>query len=184
MNSTLEKHFARLEQSKNEILTLIATLTEHEFHQSIHGKWSVGQILIHIVTSERLALEYMKKKSLGIAHAGTSGLIEPLKLTLLQLSQRLPIKYKVPKVIREKTPDAPSKQELIEMWNRERQNLRNFLESIPDNYVNKKIFKHPIAGMFNPSQGIVFLRAHLLHHRPQVVRISSSFKPQASQQVA
>lgn len=181
MNSTLERQFRLLQESTDHILALITPISESEFQRKEPDRWSIGQILIHILTSEKLALQYMKKKSLGVDTLPNSGLIEPVKLTILKISQRLPIKYKVPKLIREKTPDAPRKDEFLLMWQNERQQLRTFLESIPHEHVNKKIFKHPIAGMFNASQGVAFLREHLLHHRPQIVRLTSSLRPQASQ---
>ena len=184
MNSILERQFSLLQQSKDNILALISPIDESEFHKNTPGSWSIGQILVHLVTSERLALEYMKKKSLGVDTLEKSGFIESVKLAILKISQRLPIKYKVPKTIRERTPEPPRKDELLLLWQNERQQLKMFLESIPHQHVNKKIFKHPIAGMFNASQGVAFLREHLLHHRPQIVRLVSRFKSQASRQVA
>jgi hypothetical protein len=62
-------------------------------------------------------------------------------------------------------------EELLKMWEAERLKLKTFLTSIDEKHVNKLIFKHPIAGMFNIAQGVAFLREHLIHHQPQIVRI-------------
>lgn len=180
MNSKLQQQVDLLEQLKADILEVVSALDEQDFSHSEGGKWSVGQILIHIVTSESLALQYMKKKSLGLENLENSGFIEPIKLTLLKISQRLPIKYKVPKGIHEKTPAVPSKEELLLAWEKVRFDLESFLESIEEKNINKKIFKHPIAGMFNAAQGVAFLREHLLHHKPQVTRLVSRFRSQVS----
>jgi hypothetical protein len=60
------------------------------------------------------------------------------------------------------------------MWEEERSKLQMFLTSIDEKHINKKIFKHPIAGMFNAAQGVAFLREHLIHHRPQIVKLVKS----------
>lgn len=174
MNSKLQVQFDLLEDARHDVITLISRLDEIGFNKGNGNKWSVGQILIHIVTSEKLALQYMRKKSLGVDSLKESGFVEPVKLTILKISQRLPIKYKVPKNIREKTPEPVSKEQLIQLWDQSRAEMKAFLESIEEKNVNKKIFKHPIAGMFNARQGVTFLREHLLHHKPQIARITKS----------
>lgn len=180
MNSKLQHQLRLLEKLKNDITEVVSHLNETNFKRSVGNKWSVGQILIHIVTSERLALQYMQKKSLGIDRLENAGFIEPIKLTVLKISQRLPIKYKVPKAIHDKTPEAPSKEELFRAWDLSRSELKSFLETIEEKNINKKIFKHPIAGMFNVTQGVAFLREHLLHHKPQITRLASGFRLHAA----
>jgi hypothetical protein len=174
MNYKLRVQFDRLEKARHDVIKLISPIDETDFMKEKGNKWSLGQILIHIVTSEKLALQYMRKKSLGVDSIKDSGFVEPMKLMVLKISQRLPIKYKAPKIIREKTPQPVPKTQLIRLWDESRSDLRKFLESIEDKNVNKKIFKHPIAGMFNASQGVAFLREHLLHHKPQILRLSKS----------
>ncbi len=179
MNPALQKQFDRLEYVRKEIVSHISALQDHEYHGRTGQKWSIAQILTHILTSEKLALQYMKKKSLGIGNVGNTGPLERAKLVLLKISQRLPIKYKAPKGIQEKTPEALGKHELLKAWEEERENLSTFLNSISSGNEKRKIFKHPIAGMFNAAQGVAFLREHLLHHKPQIKRLISSHKRKA-----
>lgn len=177
MNLKLQHQFNRLESTRAEIIALLANIAEPSFHKSENGKWSIAEILMHIITSERLAVLYMRKKSLGVDTLKDSGLIEPLKVLVLQVSQRLPLKYKVPTSIGEKTPIAPPKDELLKIWEDERAKLKQFLSGIEDKHVRKLIFKHPIAGMLNAVQGVIFLREHLVHHKPQIVRLKRKIQP-------
>lgn len=176
VNSKLQHQFNLLEQTRTEIVNLLSDVDQASFERSMRGKWSIAQILIHVITSERLAVLYMRKKSLGVDALKDSGIIEPLKLLVLQVSQRVPLKYKVPTSIRDKTPVPPSKEEMLKMWEEERAKLSKFLSSIDDKDVRKMIFKHPIAGMLNAAQGVAFLREHLIHHRPQIVKLISTSK--------
>ena len=66
----------------------------------------------------------------------------------------------------------PCKEELLKSWEETRQELKSFLESIEEKNIHKKIFKHPIGGMLNVIQGVAFLREHLLHHKPQIIKLT------------
>jgi hypothetical protein len=170
MNHDLLKAYDALEQSRHKLLQEVAQLSSEQYRKEPNGKWSAAQIVTHIIASEKLALLYMKKKSMGMASLENSGFLEPIKLTLLKISQRLPIRYKAPSEIIKHTPEAMPLDAAIKDWDNLRTKLRAFLESIDDANVKKKIFKHPIAGRFNAIQGITFLREHLLHHLPQIKR--------------
>jgi len=170
MTPQLKRSFDRLEKERRRILLLIDPLTEEQFSRSVDGKWSVAQILTHIVTSENLALGYMKKKSLGLSSLPDSGFSEVVKLGLLKISQRLPIRYKVPKGIEERTPEPLDKQSLLKQWEAVRGELHALLSGIDKKHNRKLVFKHPVAGMFNAWQGVSFMREHLLHHLPQIQR--------------
>jgi uncharacterized damage-inducible protein DinB len=171
MNAELLRIIEKLEKDKELIFTHVARLSPDQYHHKPNEKWSVGQILTHLLTSERLALLYMRKKSLGIANLNNSGWMEPVKLILLQLSQRLPLRYKAPKPIVDHTPEALDFDDLKKQWGASRSELRTFLETIDEQNVRKLIFKHPIAGRFNAMQGVTFLHEHMLHHLPQIKRL-------------
>jgi hypothetical protein len=170
MHQALHTQFDKLELLRKKVVEDVSSLSTDRYFKQSKNKWSIAQILTHILISEQLALGYMKKKSLGIDRLQNSSWKESLKLTLLKVSQRLPIKYKAPKTILDKTPEPLSFEDLSKDWLRTRIDLRAFLETIQQENVRKKIFKHPIAGMFDAPRGISFLREHLLHHLPQIRR--------------
>jgi uncharacterized damage-inducible protein DinB len=171
MNTELLQIFKKLEKDREQLLNSLTHLSPEQYHRNVHGKWSASQILTHLLTSERLALIYMKKKSRGLASLNNSGWLEPIKLFLLQVSQRLPIRYKAPKPILDHTPPALGFDELKEQWSTSRMELKIFLETIDEENVRKMIFKHPVAGRFNATQGLTFLHEHMLHHLPQIKRL-------------
>jgi hypothetical protein len=171
MNAALISVFKKLEEGREQLLISIAHLSPDQYQRSVDGKWSVSQILTHLLTSERIALVYMKKKSLGVAMLRNSGWLEAVKLLLLQASQRLPVRYKAPQPIVDQTPSALTFSELKNQWRTCRMELKNFLETIDEQNVRKMIFKHPVAGRFNALQGMTFLHEHMLHHLPQIKRL-------------
>lgn len=172
MNGALQKVFWQLEKQRKELQARINHLPEERFNKSMErGKWSIAQILTHLVTSERLSLGYMKKKIQGAEQAGNSGIWEEIKLVILIISQRLPLKFRAPKVVTENTPPALSKQELFSLWENSRSELKNFLEATDERHTRKLIFKHPVAGRLDVRQALVFFGEHIRHHRPQINRL-------------
>jgi hypothetical protein len=171
MNANLKAVFEKLEREREQILLRVAPLNEEQYRRSVLGKWSISQILTHLVTSERLALIYLKKKSQGVDSLKNSGWVESTKLILLQLSQRLPIRYRVPTSIAAHTPEALTFEALSHQWQLSRNELKSFLESIDEKHIKKLVFKHPVVGKLDIIQGVTFLREHLLHHLPQINRL-------------
>lgn len=172
MNKLLASVLAELEKQREEILQSVSHLPDDAFNRAPQpGKWSVAQILTHILTSEKLSLGYMKKKVQGIDQLKDSGLSESLRLWLLIVSQRIPVKYKAPKVVVENTPETLSLARVTEEWTNFRKELAAFLSTIDDKHARRVIYKHPLAGRFDVRQTLIFFREHINHHRPQIDRI-------------
>ena len=172
MNKKFQLLFDAVETDRAQLLNKVSRLTPEQF-MKVPGpeKWSVSQILTHIMVSERLSVGYMKKKSLGIDQLDNAGIVEDLKMLILKISQRMPVRYRAPKVVLENTPEALTLEQLNQQWNEVRQNLKGLFESIEDKNVKKKIYKHPVAGRLDAAQAVSFFNEHIHHHWPQVKRL-------------
>lgn len=170
MHANLKRTFEQLETLRKFILQKLDGIAEEKLLEiPAPGKWSILYTLARILTAERMSLVYMKKKSLGIHELDNSGILEALKFRFLQISQRIPLlKFKAPKVVVEHTPASLSFDKLKTQWENSRRDLRDFLESIEDKNVHKKIYKHAIVGRLDAVQGVGFLREHFIHHLPQL----------------
>ena len=168
MHPLLLKRFNALEADRQKLLLTLTALPQDILFHAPPGKWSVNQILTHLLTSEKLSLLYMRKKSLGIQTVSNSGTREALKLIILKASQRLPLKFKAPGILIEHTPEALPLPQAIEQWNAVRNDLRKFLEGIADQNIRKMIYKHPVVGMLDVMQAMAFFHEHIHHHWPQV----------------
>lgn len=171
MHPAIQKTYNKLERQRNEVRSLIGTLSAEGYRTAPAGQWSVAQVVMHLVTSEELSVSYMKKKALGIERLNDSGIKQSMLLILLRLSQRLPMRYKAPAVIVASTPEAPDLDELLRHWEKCRSDLKTFLETIDPQHAQRLIFKHPIAGMLNVRQAMEFTYEHINHHLPQIKRL-------------
>jgi uncharacterized damage-inducible protein DinB len=172
VNSSLQKSFLKLQTDTKLLLKEVSALSSATYHhRPAEGKWSISQILTHVLTSEKLSLNYMKKKSLGVDGLDDTGFLEKIKFFLLALSQRIPFKYHAPKKVVEQTPPPLSYGDLVRQWEALRLELHEFLSTVKEENIRKKIYKHPRVGMLDVSQALQFLNEHLNHHKPQILAI-------------
>ena len=172
MHPKLLKAFETSELIRKDLIDMTRPFASGEkFLSKPEGKWSVSQILSHLIQAEALSLQYMKKKSLGIQSAGDTGILEELKFVFLKYSQRLPFKYKAPAVLGKSGPPEIEFSEIVDHWDKLRDEMFEFLQTIDNSHINRKIYKHAVAGRLNVIQAIKFFDEHLMHHRPQIKRL-------------
>jgi len=172
VNNKLRLLYEQLEDDRARLMAELSNASGDTLSlKPSKDKWSVNEILTHLVTSEQLTIRYLKKKSLGVEQLRNSGLAEKIRYAVLEISQRLPLKFKAPKHLVSNTPEALAFPQLLTSWNATRQELKEFLNSITDRNVNKLIYKHPVAGRFDVSQCLMFMREHYHHHLPQIKRL-------------
>jgi hypothetical protein len=168
MQPRLKTIFDSAERDRLYILSVLSETSAEKFAQRINNQWSASQILSHIIQAEQISLQYMKKKFLGISNSDNTGLWEEITSNLLKISQRLPLKFKAPKVLGENDPSSLSFDELKSQWDGCRAELSLFLENFHRDLLKKKIYKHPVAGRLNILQAVSFMREHVGHHLPQI----------------
>lgn len=172
MNQQYEKWFRKIEADRIELGKTLKEVTPDQFvKQPKPGQWSIAEIIAHLITADRLSLGYMKKKSLAIETLSDSGVMEELKMLLFIISQRVPIKYRAPKVVSQQTPDAVGMEELLRSWEKERQDLEAFLNTIPEPFSKRKIYRHPFIGLIDPKLFLQTTYEHYHHHLPQIKRL-------------
>jgi hypothetical protein len=171
LTTRLQYLFELLETDRIRLIEKIRGLPSEQFNSASPGKWSIHQILAHLVITEKLSLQYMRKKILGIHQVHDTGIIEEGKMVVLWLSQRLPFKFKAPKIVVEQTALYSNVDQLVIEWEKDRLELKAFLEAFENHQLKKKIYKHVRAGMLNIQHALLFYREHYLHHLPQIKRL-------------
>ena len=173
MHSPFQKLFDEIESQRKSILDSLRHLTADQLNKTPGpGKWSVSQILSHLITAERMSIMYMQKKIQGIKLAVDTGFWEEIKINLLKVSQRLPgLKFKVPQRVMENTMFYSDLATIIHEWDLVRGELKLLLEKIPDQYVNRSVYRHPFAGYLNIRQALIFFREHIIHHTSQIKKL-------------
>lgn len=172
VNLQLEK----LDATREELLSQLETVEESILHfRPETEKWSIVQILFHLNSSESISTKYMAKKSQGGASVPKTTALSHLRIFALKTALRN-FTWKKPAVL----PDPPEQlhlQEVLQTWNETRHHLKTLLEQLPDDVLNRNIFRHPSAGRMNASHALTFMQEHFYHHLPQIEnRIAASRK--------
>lgn len=168
MTSHLQKQFAFLEEERSQLLQNLQSLSNEQLNFHEPGKWSLNQVYAHLIASEQLSVNYLKKKTQGLAQLPNTGLVEELKMAALIISQRLPVKFKAPKVVVDNTPVYESARQIEEAWNNTRSDMALVLNRFTDDQLNRKVYRHPLAGLLNIKQTLRFFQEHIIHHQPQI----------------
>ena len=142
MNLKLQKLVNALEVQRFQLLDTIKISTPEKLNHKLNAKWSINQVIAHLITAERLSITYLNKKIQAINEVENTGLIEELKMIVLIISQRLPFKFKAPKVVLENTKPSTSLLQLELEWNAVRNELKVLLEKFTDDQVKRKIYIH------------------------------------------
>lgn len=171
MNTKLQQIFDSLETQRNQLFSSLNSLAVEKLNQQPTNGWSINQVIAHLITAERLSIMYLHKKIQAINEVENTGLVEELKMIVLILSQRLPFKFKAPKVVVENTKPSTSLHELVKEWAAVRNELKAMLERFGDDQLKRKIYKHVIAGKLNIQQTLLFFREHIIHHQQQIKRL-------------
>lgn len=174
MHPALQRLFEEVEDQRIKMLDSLRQLTPAQLNRAgKNGKWSINQIVSHLVSAERLSVNYIRKKMLGIDQAGDSGLMEEMKMIVLKFSQRLPgLKFRAPRVVIENTIQHDNLEALRKDWESARQDLKVILEKIPDNRIDRLVYRHVRAGRLNIKHALQFMREHVIHHTPQIKKLA------------
>jgi uncharacterized damage-inducible protein DinB len=171
MIKPLQEIFDSIERQRFDLINELQKVPADKMNSRSPGKWSVNQVIAHIISGERLSLRYVEKKILAINEVGDAGIREHIKMLILIASQRLPlIKFKAPRIVVEQTQDNEDFSVLRSEWDRTRADWVTLLGRIPEGSENKMIYKHVVAGRLSLKHALLFMREHIIHHKPQIRR--------------
>lgn len=162
------------EFSISDIKNLEQYGTETLQKQLIPGKWTMIQLVDHLLSIEKGILMYMTKKSADPALHKVK-FKNRFKHFLTKLVLRSGKKIKAPAVV----PDPSNEKDIATMlaeFEKVRSRTRDFISKWGAERKNDLIFRHPFAGMFTLNQTISFLAEHWEHHRPQQQQLLKNIK--------
>lgn len=169
--TTVLENFNRLKNKWtdlfNELSSIpLAVLEEPE----AQGKWSINQVLVHLIEAEKNGIRYIQKKMQSDEGFKQDNWNSRFRFWLLCALLRLPLKFKKPQILPEPSNeiDFDNIQEMVCEAHNE---IEMFLKIFPNDLVKKQIFKHPIAGRLPLNNSLEFLHLHFDHHMRQVQRI-------------
>jgi len=175
-NQTIKDLLWDLQSEKHRMLEELESWAPEDLRQSKEGGWNALQVLEHVIGSEIGTLGYLKKKTLApaneLSEAGANDTETGNKLSAALQSTK---QWKAPDVL-----PQPLGSDSLDLYAAKWQALRikftAFLDDLPEEYLSRLVFRHPIAGMLDLEQTLTFLRDHITHHMFQLDRIKSNLR--------
>lgn len=165
----------KLENSRINLFNELDGLQPEVLTYKSNGeKWSISQVIYHLVKSEQLtsiAITKTLSQKNKLVNAGISSTISSI---VLNAALKTRLKFKAPPITTN-MPDIIDFQELKKKWETIRNNYKQHVENYPVDYSNKKIFKHPRAGWLTMEQTLDFLQNHFDHHKAQIKNLISHY---------
>jgi len=164
-------HLQLFNQIEAERISLIKKLDAIDQHLLVWNpninNWSILQICYHLIRSEELSLMYLNKKIFYKSHIRPAGLITMIRSWLLNLALRAPFRLKAPRRVAE-FPDDLEWSGLKQKWTQIREGIKNILETLPEEYENMSLYKHPAVGRLTLYQMLTFFQIHIKRHEKQI----------------
>ncbi len=171
MEAKIKKKFEEMESDLFSVLKELEGRDEFILNQAPQpGKWSIVQILHHLMEVEIGTLMYIKKKTQSPENLEKSGFTEWWKSGILNFYLKAPIKWKAPKSV-DTVPDTDSFENTTARFKKTRASWNEFLSSMPEDWAGKKIFRHPTTGRMNLFQTLRFIDLHAKRHYKQIRKI-------------
>lgn len=135
------------------------------------GGWSAIQTAWHLLLVEELSYKYVQKKLHYGGEFNKVGFRDNWRLFLLKIFLVLPFKFKAPaNSSGEQLPEYSTLSDLNDRWTKSRADWLSFLTQLPDNLLDKSVFKHPRVGRIGWLQMLRFFAAHFQRHLNQIRR--------------
>jgi uncharacterized damage-inducible protein DinB len=174
METKIKKKFEEMEMDKKAIFQKINSLDDEFLNRPpAPEKWSIIQILHHLIDAESGTLIYIKKKTLSPDKLEKAGLLEWWRSKVLNFYLKAPMKWKAPAMV-DKVPIKETYQNTLDRYNKNREKWAEFLEEMPEDWAKKKIFRHPISGRLDMHMTLDFLDLHAQRHFQQIRQILKS----------
>lgn len=157
----VEQLLAQLTDSDDTILNMAA----------MDGGWSAIQVVHHLILIEEFSLQYVRKKLSFNPKLEIPGPDSWVRLQLLKTYLKTSFKFKAPENVSDKNlPGFTSLAETKKRWLAIRQEWTKFLEDLPDDLLDKAVYKHPFAGRFGWLGMLKFFQYHFERHQKQIYR--------------
>lgn len=138
---------------------------------AIDGGWSAIQTVHHLILVEEYALQYVEKKLSFNPTLPKTDFNTRLRSASLWFYLNLPFKFKAPTAVAEENlPGFTTFALSRERWLDIRQKWTVFLEQLPEELLDKAVYRHPFVGRLDWPGMLRFFRYHFERHRKQIWR--------------
>jgi hypothetical protein len=151
------------------IAKLLKERPEKLAHKPSPERWSVYEVMQHLMAVERASMRYLQKKLQDPKALPSAGWGSGIRAALLRSRLRSSLKLKAPAAAStEVFEEVASFAQLTGEWQAQRAELRDLLEKQPEVVFQKAAYKHPSAGRMTIENMLKFFLVHFQRHLKQI----------------
>jgi hypothetical protein len=159
----------RIEGKRERLLVGLATLPLRvlEAHP-LPGKWSIAEIIEHLVISEEGVIGDFARL------ADREALPRSTKNRMLYIAVMGVLRFDIPVQVPSRGMNPVGGRSLAQLsaaWELNHTRLRAFVDTVDPARLRDAIFRHPVAGPLTLGQGLLMLETHLDRHIRQIRRL-------------
>ena len=180
INSKLDLQLKSLDKKLNTLFKELKVYNEDQLNRKPkEGAWSVIQVLHHLLMSENGSLKYVKKKLSFNPELKKAGIKSGFREMVLNTYLGSPLKRKAPEAISgDNLPSHETFWKTVQLWKKHRIELREFIENVDEELLNKEVYKHPFVGRISISGMLRFFDRHFDRHNKQIKRTIKNYTKQ------
>jgi len=173
INPKLDIQLKALDKKLKTLLTEVKVYSEDQLNrQPKENSWSVIQVMHHLMMSENGSLKYVKKKLSFKPELKKAGVKAAFREFGLNTYLKSPFKWKAPEAISgDNLPANETFWKTAQDWKNQRIELREFLETLPEEMLKKEVYKHPFVGRISIPGMLRFFHQHFDRHNKQIQKI-------------
>ena len=168
----LPKIIENLARAQSELMRAADAIPAEQWKtRPVEGRWSAGELVVHLSAVERFILSRTDKL-----------LQNPPKAVPFYRRLHLPMKIVEARVIRRKAPAivepqmAGKKEETLAELRGVRERTLAFIEETRGRDLSKYNFRHPFLGNLNAYEWLQFIASHEIRHLKQMREIAASLR--------
>ena len=170
MNTQLEKQFTELETERKNLFSDLKKYSDEVINKKPSpAKWSVAEVIAHLITAEEMSLKYLSKKIQDTSKEGEESFKNKYRWLLVQIVFTFNIKFKAPEIV-EPNMGYQTLSDLEGKWSNIRYQTLQALQKLSEEEANKTLWKHALAGKMNLHHMVQFFGVHYNRHKKQIER--------------
>jgi len=171
MHDQLQQTLQAIEKTRCALLDELATVdAETLVAKPIPGKWSILEIVEHLVLAEREVLQNLPDPSEMVELRRSLKHHFTYPMVMMVLRCRIPVKAPSAGMIPRGTTSLDA---LRSRWDESQQWLRCYVGGLDQAGIYRAVFQHPIAGPMDLTQAIRMGQVHVATHTRQIRRLLS-----------
>ena len=166
---TLENRLQAFDETRRSLLDQMKALDPALLvAKPIAGKWSIIEIVEHLVLAERAVLKGLPDPSRLVEQNRDFGSRVRYALVLFILTSGIPVRTPSPAMVPQGDRGLA---ELHRLWDESQRWLRSCIACLGPEAGRKAVFEHPIAGPLTVSQAVRMGQVHVDGHVRQIRRL-------------